>query len=243
MCFGNNSGPQERPQPARPAAKPPRTQAGSRPRTHRSVLMQTMLPAISLQQMNVQTITEACRATGQALSNEPYALIGGAACSLLGSRRGTYDIDIVVLDGRKRAVVSQLDNLPEFGVERGSMRTWYNASNGNHYNLDVMEPSTIHQQFTGSTETINVQGITVLKPVNILNFKCFSYVDRSRPAQKKQNDGRDIRFLLDYMIQHGERVHNGQLRFADEDFLVDYISSYPDTKDKWVQIGARRPSR
>lgn len=162
---------------------------------------------------------------------------------MLGSRRGTYDIDIVVLDGRKRAVVSQLGNLPEFGVERGSMRTWYNASNRNHYNLDVIEPSTIHQQFTGGTETINVQGVTVLKPINILNFKCFSYADPSRPAQKKQNDGRDIRFLLDYMVEHNERVHNGQLCYADEDFLFDYISSFPDTKDKWVQIGARRPSR
>jgi hypothetical protein len=42
------------------------------------------------------------------------------------------------------------------------MRTWYNASNGNHYNLDVVEPATIRQQFTGSTDIINV-----LKPVSI----------------------------------------------------------------------------
>lgn len=76
------------------------------------------MPAISLQQMNAQTITEVCQATGQALNNETYALIGGVVCSLLGSRRGTHDIDIVVLAGRKKAVVSELRKLPKFKVER-----------------------------------------------------------------------------------------------------------------------------
>lgn len=159
MCFRSGSGPQERPQPAHPTPNPPRTQAGRRSRTHQSVPLPMMLPAISLQQINAQTITEACRATGQALNNEPYALIGGAACSLLGSRRGTCDIDIVVLDGRKRAVVSQLDNLPEFGVEEGSMRTWYNASNGNHYNLDIMEPSTIHHDSRAVPKLLMFRGL------------------------------------------------------------------------------------
>jgi hypothetical protein len=48
--------------------------------------------------MTIETLGEACRRTGEALSGLDDALIGGAACILMGAQRTTKDLDILVPD-------------------------------------------------------------------------------------------------------------------------------------------------
>ena len=188
--------------------------------------------------MDSRILKEACHDTGRALNDSTYAVIGGAACSMLGSSRGTHDIDIVVPDGTKPAAISALRSSRAFGVEPGSQRIWYNASDGRHYNLDIIESSSIYQQFNCTqTETITVNGVRILKPSLMLNFKCFSWTAENRSQQKKNNDAKDISFLDTYIAKRGERINGGEVRFADGDFFMNYLVSYPETRKAWQMIG------
>ena len=100
----------------------------------------------------------------------------------------------MIVPDDKLATTDALERNDKFGVEPRSRRTWYNASNGLRYCLDVLEPSSIYQQFNSGTETVIVDGIKILKPSLILNFKCLSWVSMDRRQQKRSNDAYDIKF-------------------------------------------------
>src|SRR3954452_23325339 len=55
-------------------------------------------PLTSREAMTIDTLDEACRRTGEALNGLDYALIGGAACVLMGAPRTTKHLDIRVPD-------------------------------------------------------------------------------------------------------------------------------------------------
>jgi len=48
----------------------------------------------------LEDILEAANAIGEALSDQAYAIVGGAACAMLGSERTTIGIDFVVPRGQ-----------------------------------------------------------------------------------------------------------------------------------------------
>src|SRR5690606_33299220 len=100
-------------------------------------------PSISLTELTRREINAALEAIAEALPNMPYAIIGGVACQVLGSPRPTKDIDIVVPDGRAAEAAAMLAAEGQFGTETtqaGRRRVWFNASQHNHYNVDVLEP-------------------------------------------------------------------------------------------------------
>ena len=39
------------------------------------------------------------------------------------------------------------------------------------------------------------------------------------------------------MAQRGEKVVDGEVSFADEDFFTTYLALYPETQDAWREIG------
>jgi hypothetical protein len=198
------------------------------------------VPLISLSNMPHSVLFDGCCQIAKALKGSSYALIGGAACSLLGSRRGTYDIDIIVPTGQRGRTVELLGRSKKFGVEPGATRTWFNSSNDTHYNVDVMEPGQIYQKFDRKTETRVVNGIRILKPALLLNFKCLSWSSRGRQRAKRLHDAQDIRFLVTYMARAGERTSPREVNFADEDFLLEFLARYPETRHYFVKIGLLR---
>ena len=161
---------------------------------------------------------------------------------MLGSRRGTSDVDIVVPDGRKQEARGKLAQSGAFGTGSDSSRTWYNATDGQHYNVDILEPGSIYQRFGGTEDTLRANGFPILRPMRMLDFKCFSWASEDRRMEKRNHDARDIMFLLDHLARNGERVRSGELQFAGNDFLYDFVARYPESKANWRAIGVRAPS-
>jgi hypothetical protein len=44
------------------------------------------------------------------------------------------------------------------------------------------------------------------------------------------------------MAQRGEKVDDGEVSFADEDFLLNYLTSYPEFRNKKYMAGDRTAS-
>jgi hypothetical protein len=182
-------------------------------------------------------IREAVHQVSQALHNTRYAIIGGIACILLGSTRATYDIDVIIPNGERNNATHALSQSASFGMEARGNRTWFSASNRNHYNVDIMEPRQIYQTFDFARDTVILNGVRVLRPAALLNYKSLSWSAMDRPSQKKRNDAVDIIFLTRYMAQNGQTVSQMDVPFANADFLTDFVATYPESSRYFTQIG------
>src|SRR5258708_23961993 len=72
---------------------------------------------------------EAAEAVALAMTDKSYAVVGGAACSVLGSVRQTSDVDFVVPRGdtiAARALLKAQDR--SFEIEKGTNNTYYTSS-------------------------------------------------------------------------------------------------------------------
>jgi hypothetical protein len=102
-------------------------------------------PIISREAMTINTLDEACQRTGEALNGLDYALIGGAACILMGAPPTTKDLDIVVPDNRKRRTASRLAEHPNFGMSQHRNETWFTSSHNTNHNFDILAAKDIQQ--------------------------------------------------------------------------------------------------
>ena len=191
--------------------------------------------------MNRQDLLTASFEAGQVLRGQPYALIGGAACSLLGSQRGTADLDILVPEGQKRATQLLLADAPTFGYDAQTRQTWFNAPNGNYHNIDVMAGSRVGTVLDSQTPTMLINGARVLPPGVLLRMKCLSWseMDTKRDQTKKGHDAGDIRFLLEYMVENRITVDPQVMRGVNGDFFDGWLRRYPETQQDWLAVGMR----
>ncbi|KAH6615758.1 hypothetical protein B0J18DRAFT_469034 [Chaetomium sp. MPI-SDFR-AT-0129] len=190
--------------------------------------------------MPPQVVDGLLRVIAHHLGQTRYALIGGVALNLLGSARATPDIDLLVPSGYAGRVADTLGQTSNFGTERlqsGRSRVWYNAPNRRRYNVDIMEPGDIHQQFPSSDGgIITVRSARLLRPALLLNYKCFAWQVREDP-RKKLSDAQDILFLLRYMVASGIQTSSQEVNHATPDFFVEFLASYPDAEELFVAIG------
>ncbi|KAK3305115.1 uncharacterized protein B0T15DRAFT_188878 [Chaetomium strumarium] len=79
-------------------------------------------------------VTAAARAVALSLGEElHYAIVGGAACLMLGSARLTADVDFVVPKGRTKNARRLLRNQPDrFTVESRANHTYYRTQSQRH---------------------------------------------------------------------------------------------------------------
>ena len=209
MCFSGESDRRQAPPRPRPAGQAGRTQAGraqvTRPaaaargqRPDVQIPLRQMRPRMSRGHIPPDSLPYIARVIDYQLGNLKYAIIGGAACFLLGSTRMTRDFDIIVRDGLKKEAMAMLARNRElFGSAQEGM--WVNTEDGGRYNLDVIEPSQIHQRFNGD-EVIKVQGVNVLHPSLLLEYKQYSYAHRDAGRQASKNtDAMDLQFLTRYL--------------------------------------------
>ncbi|KAI0330247.1 hypothetical protein GY45DRAFT_1323970 [Cubamyces sp. BRFM 1775] len=163
----------------------------------------------------------------------PYAIVGGAACILLGSQRITEDVDFVVPTGRTAAARQLLRASPAFRVDARTCHTWHRAT-GLAIEIVTM---WFQSAFTERTPTVVVDGgVRVLHPVRILDAKCKSVLARSA-LYKKNTDAHDIVFLLQYCARNGVAIRAGDVEHAGAETIEYLIAQEMTPREAWNAAG------
>lgn len=147
-------------------------------------------------------ISAAAKAVALSFGSTHYAIVGGAACLLLGSTRQTTDIDAVVIKGETKTARDKLcAQKTHFSVDPKTRHTNYLSKPA--VEIEILTPPLLFKEnFDKDTPTVTVAGgIKILKPTLILNAKCGSVLGRANDA-KKLTDSRDIKYLLAWCAGH-----------------------------------------
>ena len=111
-----------------------------------------------------EQVRAAAKAITKSLGDRNYAIVGGAACSLLGSQRATEDLDIVIPKGAtKDARMGLKQEAAQFEVESGTLHTYFKSDPKVEVEI-LAPPSLFRENFDASTPIVEVEGIKVLKP-------------------------------------------------------------------------------
>nr|POE62243.1 hypothetical protein CFP56_70630 [Quercus suber] len=183
-----------------------------------------------------ERVQKACAHVALALGQTKYALVGGAACQILGSPRVTEDIDFVVPKGSvnsARRLLAAAKN--EFTVEPRTLHTFYKTSPPVEIEI-LSPPGTFKEDFDQDTSTVAVRiegaSVHVLNPVLILNAKCRSVLGRAS-EEKKLTDASDIQFLLEYLAKAGTFPSSQQLPNVSKEFVTWFADNYGGTQ-LWI---------
>jgi hypothetical protein len=183
----------------------------------------------------LEDIVAASHDLGIVLTGRVYALVGGAACVLLGSDRGTTDVDFVVTKGQTIATRATLRLADGFTVEAGTLHTYYTKSRV-PVEIEILTPPVLfREQFDEDTPTILVDGVRILKPALILNAKCQSILGRAT-EEKKESDKDDILFLLKYLANEDIRPERDEVPNATKEFFSWFTETFGGS-ETWVAAG------
>lgn len=101
-----------------------------------------------------QKTRAACAAVAAALAGTRYAVVGGAACVLLGAGRRTEDVDVVVLKGGVQAARKLLSQAPSINVDPRTRHTTFTPASTD---IELLSPPGMFRQaFTEETATLMV---------------------------------------------------------------------------------------
>lgn len=192
---------------------------------------------------NPQDVRRACAALAACLGkNVKYAVVGGAACQLLGSTRETEDVDFVVPQGQvagARAIVAA--DKDRFTVEPRTRHTYYKSSPQVEIEI-ISPPGTFKETFDANTSTftINVDGypVEILHPLYILNAKCRSILGRAN-YDKKSSDAIDIQFLLWWLATNQIFPTAQYVPNATGEFVEWFIANYQG-EEYWTRANFDR---
>ncbi|KAI1340962.1 hypothetical protein F5Y15DRAFT_378421 [Xylariaceae sp. FL0016] len=155
----------------------------------------------SMHKPRSEVTRRAASAVSRALGNADYALVGGAACSVLGSNRLTADVDFVVPKGATKTARALLKQHPTVSsVDKRTQHTTFVADPT--VEIEILAPPALFQQdFSPNTPTLLLDGVRVLKPALLINAKCGSLPQRNT-EEKQSTDSEDILFLLEWCARH-----------------------------------------
>lgn len=164
-----------------------------------------------------------------------YAVVGGAACALLGSTRGTEGVDFVVSKGNTSAAKQLLKNqTAQFEVEKRTLYTHYKGHPP--IEIEILAPPGLSKEaFDESTPTVDIQGVQILSPPLILNAKCQSILGRAT-EEKKKTDAQDIVFLLGWLAQMQTRPTPQEVPNASKAFVTWFVNKYQG-QSGWTNVG------
>ena len=167
------------------------------------------------------------------MESQVYAVVEGAACSLLGSSRVTTDVDIVVLQGATKETRQKLKSqAAHFDVENRTFHTYYKSVS--LVEVEILTPPLLFKEnFTSSTPVIVVEGVKILKPALILNAKCHSILGRAT-QDKKRTDVLDIQFCLMWCVQNNAFPTGAEVPRASKQFVEWFTSEYSG-EDLWLK--------
>jgi hypothetical protein len=226
--------PRERQHRHRPAADPDGVQVDD-------YVSHSAMPYITVDGIPEEVVHEAAHKIGRALFQEKYLIIGGAALILLGSKRPTADLDILVPRGTANTAAQILTQSKDFGkqAQGGRHLVWYNAKNRKHYNLDIMEPGYpgVVQEFpVADGHILNKSFMRLLAPPQLLNTKIHAWRAGNR-GDKRGNDLRDIHFLLEYMEEHSLVTSTDEVPSASPDFVEDFCRDRSEFRALFGAVG------
>ncbi|KAH9902760.1 hypothetical protein C8Q73DRAFT_785398 [Cubamyces lactineus] len=194
-------------------------------------------------EVTIDSILTAAQAIAAAIGNNnpavPYAIVGGAACILLGSHRITEDVDFVVPRNTTAAARTLLRASPAFRVDARTCHTWHRATGV------AIEIVTMWFQRTFDARTpVLVVGdggdggvrVRVLHPVRILDAKCKSILARSS-FYKKNTDAHDIVFLLEYCVRNGIAIKAGDVEYARGETIEYLVAQELTPREAWNAAG------
>ncbi|KZF21367.1 hypothetical protein L228DRAFT_171231 [Xylona heveae TC161] len=184
----------------------------------------------------LSAVLEAAKAIGIAFASRKYAVVGGAACLLLGSQRCTDDVDLVVPQGQTAQFRNVLRVREGFTVEPRTAHTYYQAEMDIPIRIEILTPPILFKEnFDSETPTVFIDGVQILKPALILNAKCRSILGRATD-ERKDADAHDIKFLLKYLAKNGTRPLAGEVTTATKDFFEWFTARYGNPQ-LWTQAG------
>lgn len=146
-----------------------------------------------------QQIHTASAAFAAFITDNKYAVVGGAALQLLVSTRLTEDVNFVVPRGAVSAARAVIERAKEhFNVDPRTCHTYYQSNPP--VQIEILSlPTLFREVFNADTPihaiSIGGQLVNILKPPLILNSKCRYILGRPN-EDKKSNDATDIKFLL-----------------------------------------------
>lgn len=172
-----------------------------------------------------EDIRAAASAVKYSLGNQVYAVVGGAACSLLGSTRETEDVDFVVPQGGTKDARRMLKNQPTyFDVDNRTLHTYYKSDPMVEIEI-LAPPSLFKENFDSNTSVVLINGVKVLKPSLILNAKCNSINGRAS-EDKKKTDSVDIKFCLGWCANNNAFPTAAEVPRADKEFVEWFVYEY-----------------
>lgn len=152
-------------------------------------------------------IMETVQAVVSLLDGEHYAFSGGAAMTILGTKRLTGDVDIYTPPGLKNRFKRLLLRDPRFRdgarVTFAAQRTASRLKGVTKW-FSKPEPATIDVPLDFGEHPVDeivqyaVNGINILHPVIQLDRKC--------EINRSDNDQADIKFLAKWLVKHGFEV-------------------------------------
>ncbi|KAI0842807.1 hypothetical protein F5Y06DRAFT_291803 [Hypoxylon sp. FL0890] len=186
-----------------------------------------------------------------------HAIIGGFAVSLLGHRRDTEDVDVVIdlpasMTGQLKQELSKHDD--RFAVQHHRLSFKPTDSN-DRVLIDSLPLGELGLPRELRIFTVENCGIPILHPAVLILTKmkrCVHFINSTRPKSiiKFRNDLADITFLLNWLAERGEKIdfvrYNSPTvdrlytavadiaaywRQAHEDDLVDLLGSVLEPSD------------
>ena len=189
---------------------------------------------------STQDISTAAAAVAAALDGKiQYALVGGAACAVLGSPRVPEALEIVVPKGRTAEARTLLKQLPgSFDVEPRTLHTYFKSGQVRVRVELLAPPGMFRDGYDEMTPVVLVRDskIRVLKPTVLLNVKCRT-VQEQRTEEGRRAEAMDIVFLLGWCQRNGARPTGDEVPRATMAFVHTFISLLPSSKEHWVNAG------
>lgn len=184
---------------------------------------------------SAEQVKQAARAVAKLMYGQQcYAVVGGAACLLLGSPRFSSDVDIVVPKGETKAARALLKPSDEFETDGRMAQTVYRSDPP--VDIQILTPPILfREKFNASTPTLSVQGVDILKPALLLNAKCKALLGRYS-QERKDADAHDIKFLLKWCVANEALPVPGEVPNASARFIRYFVATYSDA-DLWADAG------
>ncbi len=183
-------------------------------------------------------IHAAAVAIGETLGTRRYAVVGGAACMLLGSMRLTEDVDLVVPKGtvgeyRKLFKTAEAE---ERGFRTGTEQPRHTFHGPESVLVEFLSTAGMFKgRFDEDTATVVVDGVRILHPLSLLDAKCESVF--SRGEHKKHTDAEDIRFLLEHCAGNGLKITARDVPHASPEAVEYLMSEGWVPQEAWVKAG------
>ncbi|KAH9923747.1 uncharacterized protein BXZ73DRAFT_103796 [Epithele typhae] len=161
---------------------------------------------------SVSTIKTVARDVALALSDQQtYAVVGSAACILLGREASTSDFSIVVPRGGTLDARSLLKAAPPFAVAPLTRHTAH-AQTG--LAVDILAPPMMFPgAFNAETTVVELDfeerargTVRVLHPLLLLNATC-SMLPRRAAQEQMARDAEDVAFLLEWCVRRRVEVN------------------------------------